>query len=227
MASDTDETKREGYVAALRFPALDRAFDPVVRLTMREARFKRELLAQAALRPGHRVLDLGCGTGTLAILAKEAVPGAEVVGLDGDPQILEQARAKADAAGVEARFDDGFSTELPYGPESFDRVLSTLFFHHLTSEDKRRTVREIIRVLRPGGELHIADFTRPSDPLMALAFLPVRFVDGFERTRVNARGELGALFSEAGLRPVTESGRLRTAFGTLGLMSAVDRGSVA
>jgi cyclopropane fatty-acyl-phospholipid synthase-like methyltransferase len=227
MASDTDETKREGYVAALRFPALNRAFDPVVRLTMREARFKRELLAQAALRPGHRALDLGCGTGTLAIFAKEAVPGAEVVGLDGDPQILEQARAKADAAGVEARFDDGFSTELPYGPESFDRVLSTLFFHHLTSEDKRRTVREIIRVLRPGGELHIADFTRPSDPLMALAFLPVRFVDGFERTRVNARGELGALFSEAGLRPVTESGRLRTAFGTLGLMSAVDPGSVA
>lgn len=216
----TDDDRREGYVAALRFPALNRAFDPVVRLTMRERRFKRDLLAQAAIKPGHRVLDLGCGTGTLAILAKEAVPAADVAGLDGDPRILEQARAKAEAAALAVRFDHGFSTELPYAAGSFDRVLSTLFFHHLTSDDKRRTLGEIARVLRPGGELHIADFTRPGDPLMALAFTVVRLFDGIERTRVNARGELGALVTEAGLRRVVEGNRLRTAFGTLALMSA-------
>jgi ubiquinone/menaquinone biosynthesis C-methylase UbiE len=220
VTAAVDDSKREGYVAALRFPALNRAFDPIVRLTMRETRFKRALLAQAALRPGHRVLDLGCGTGTLAILAKGAVPDAEVVGLDGDPQILEQARAKANAAPLEVHFDHGYSTELPYEAQSFDRVLSTLFFHHLTTDDKRTTLGEIVRVLRPGGELHIADFTKPSDPLMALAFTVVRLVDGLERTRVNARGELGAMVSAAGFQAVTERSRLRTAFGTLGLMRA-------
>jgi ubiquinone/menaquinone biosynthesis C-methylase UbiE len=219
MASGS-ETKPEGYVAALRFPAFNRAFDPVVRLTMRETRFKRELLDQAAIEPGQCVLDLGCGTGTLSILAKQAVPEAEVIGLDGDPDILKQARAKADAADTEVRFDHGYSTELPYDPASFDRVLSTLFFHHLTTEDKRTTLREIARVLRPGGELHIADFTKGSDPLMALAFWLVRPVDGLERTRVNARGQLGELVSEAGLQAVTEHSRFRTAFGTLGLLSA-------
>jgi ubiquinone/menaquinone biosynthesis C-methylase UbiE len=218
--SPAGNTKREGYVAALRFPALNRAFDPVVRLTMRESRFKRELLDQAAIKPGHRVLDLGCGTGTLAILAKQAVPESEVFGLDGDPQILEQARVKSGAAGLQVHFDHGYSTELPYEPASFDRVLSTLFFHHLTGDDKRRTLGEIVRVLRPAGELHIADFTRPGDPLMALGFAVVRLFDGVERTRAHARGELGALLSEAGLQVVTEHSRLRTAFGTLALTSA-------
>ena len=226
MASDT-ETKREGYVAALRFPALNRAFDPVVRVTMRETRFKRELLDQAAIEPGQRVLDLGCGTGTLAILAKERVPEAELVGLDGDPKILEQARTKAEAAGLEISFDHGYSTELPYESASFDCILSTLFFHHLTTDDKRTTLREIVRVLRPRGQLHIADFTKPSDPLMALAFGLVRPVDGLERTRVNARGQLGAMVSEAGLGMVTEGNRFRTAFGTLGLVRAQRNGVLA
>jgi 2-polyprenyl-3-methyl-5-hydroxy-6-metoxy-1,4-benzoquinol methylase len=75
--------QRDGYVAALRFPALNRLFDPVVRATMRESRFRRDLLRQAAIEPGHSVLDLGCGTGTLAVMAKSAEPAAEVIGLDG------------------------------------------------------------------------------------------------------------------------------------------------
>ena len=219
MNSDLDR-QPAGYLLALRFRALNRVFDPIVRVTMREKRFKRELLDQAAFEPGQRVLDLGCGTGTLAILAQRAVPAAEVVGLDGDPAILEQARAKAERDGLEVHFHHGYSTELPYESASFDRILSTLFFHHLTTDEKRTTLAEIVRVLRPGGELHIADFTKPSDPLMALVFTAGRLFDGIERTRVNARGQLGTLVSEAGFRSVSETRRLRVAFGTLGLLSA-------
>ena len=208
------------FLPALRFNVLTPLFDLVVRAAMRERRFKRGLLDHAAIEPGQRVLDLGCGTGTLAILAKEREPEAEVLGLDGDQAILGQARTKGEAAGVEVRFDHGYSTELPYEDASFDRILSTLFFHHLTTEDKRTTLAESVRVLRPGGEFHIADFTRPADPLMALGFTVVRLFDGIERTRVNARGELGALASEAGLQAVTEGARFRTAFGTLGLLRA-------
>jgi ubiquinone/menaquinone biosynthesis C-methylase UbiE len=148
---------RDRYVPALRFRSLTGLYDPVVRLTTRESEFKRRLLEQPAPRPGQRVLDLGCETGTLAIEAKRAEPRTEVVGIDGDPDVLARAYAKAEAAGIEVEFDRGLSTELPYPDSSFDVVLATLFFHHLTGADERTTAREIVRVLRPSGELHVAD----------------------------------------------------------------------
>ncbi len=205
---------------ALRFKALTPLFDRVVHSTMRESTFKPLLLDQAELAPGVRVMDLGCGTGTLALLAKEREPGCEVVGVDGDPAILELAAGKAEQAGVDIAFDEALSTDLPYPDASFDRVLSTLFFHHLMPPDKERTLAEIRRVLRPGGQLHVADFTRPADPLQRLASAQVRVFDGIERTRQNFTGRLPDLFAAAGLREVTEHRRLRTGMGTLALLSA-------
>jgi ubiquinone/menaquinone biosynthesis C-methylase UbiE len=211
---------RDNYLPALRFPALTPVYDPLIRLTTRESLFKRRLVEQAAPEPGQRVLDLGCGTGTLALLVKERQSAAEVVGLDADPEMLDQARSKAERAGVELRLDEGFSTELPYPDGSFDLVLSTLFFHHLDLDSKRRTAREITRVLRAGGELHVADWGRPSDPVMAVAFLGVRLFDGLENTRENARGELPAIFEGEDLEDAQQTDRLRTAFGTLALYRA-------
>ena len=210
-------TESRGYLPALRFPALTRLYDPVVRLTSREGRFKELLVEQAAPAPGQRILDLGCGTGTLASQVKRRQPAAEVVGLDADPQMLAKARAKAAEAGAELQLDEGFSTELPYEDGSFDRVLSTLFFHHLDAEPKRQTAREIARVLRKGGELHVADWGAPSDPVMAAAFLGIRLLDGFENTAENARGELPRIFEDAGLEQARQTNRLRTVFGTLAL----------
>lgn len=220
MATDTEDPKPDGYLHALRFRALTRLYDPVVRLTSREERFKELLVEQAAPAAGQRVLDLGCGTGTLAIKVKRRAPGADVVGLDADPSMLAQARRKAEEAGVELELTEGFSTELPYEDASFDRVLSTLFFHHLDPEPKRRTAREIARVLRPGGELHVADWGKPSDPAMAIAFLGIRLLDGFENTADNVHGELPRIFEEAGLERAEQTDRLRTVLGTLSLYRA-------
>jgi len=208
------------YIPALRFRSLTRVYDPVIRWSIREATFKRRLLEQAALQPGQRVLDLGCGTGTLAIMAKQAQPEAVLVGLDGDPEILERARAKARKAGLELQLDHGFSTELPYEDESFDLVLSTLFFHHLTGKAKRGTASEIARVLRAGGELHVADWGRPADPLMRVLFGSVRLFDGFEQTRDNLAGALPRVFEQGDLEGAEETDRLRTAFGSLALYRA-------
>jgi ubiquinone/menaquinone biosynthesis C-methylase UbiE len=213
-------TERRDYLPALRFRALTRVYDPLVRFTTREGLFKRLLIEQAAPAPGQRVLDLGCGTGTLAIEVKRREPAAEVVGLDADPEMLAQARRKAEEVGVELELTEGFSTELPYEDGSVDLVLSTLFFHHLDPDPKRQTVREIARVLRRGGELHVADWGRASDPVMAIASLGIRALDGFENTRDNFRGELPAIFEAEGLSDAEQTDRLRTPFGTLALYRA-------
>ena len=208
------------FLPALRFRVLTPLFDGVVRATMRERRFKTMLLDQAELQPGQRVLDLGCGTGTLALMAAEREPGLEVIGLDADPEILIRARDKAAAAGAEIRFDQGFSTSLPYEDESFDRVCSTLFFHHLKPADKRRTAAEVARVLRPGGQLHVADFGPPGDPLMQAAFLTVRLFDGREETQEHLEGKLASIFEEGGLSAASTESSLRTFMGRLHLYRA-------
>jgi ubiquinone/menaquinone biosynthesis C-methylase UbiE len=157
-------------------------YDPLVRVTLRERRFKRRLLEQARLRPGLRILDVGCGTGTLAVMAKQTEPGAALTGLDCDGMALALAQRKIRVAGVAVVLHRGLAEQLPYPDGSFDRVLSTLLFHHLTAEGKRRALAEIARVLCPGGELHLADFGHPSNPLMRWAFYPVRKADGWETT---------------------------------------------
>ena len=211
----------EPYVHALRFRSLTRFYDRVLRATLKEEKFKVLLVEQARVRPGQRVLDLGCGTGTLTILVKKAAPAATVVGLDGDPEALALAREKAAREGVEIEFQEALAWEAPFEPASFDRVVSSLVFHHLTTENKRRTLRKIRDWLRPGGELHVADWGRAQDLLMRLAFLPVQLLDGFETTSDNVRGLLVPLIREAGFEEVAETRRERTVFGTLSLYRAV------
>ena len=209
-----------GYLPALRWKALTPLFDGVVRVTAREGTTKERLLDQAAVRPGDRVLDLGAGTGTLALLLKERCPTATVTGLDADPAVLERARRKAEDARADVAFVEGLSTQLPFESGSVDVVLSSLFFHHLMPDAKRRTLTEVARVLRPGGSLHVADWGKPSDPAMAALSMLIRAFDGFEVTAENLSGALPALFEQAGLDGARERERLRTPLGTLALYSA-------
>ena len=220
----TDQTKTvnngPGYLPALRWKALTPVFDTAVRVTARERVMKECLLDQAAVAAGDSVLDLGAGTGTLAIWLKQRSPGAAVTGLDADPDVLARARRKAADAECEIEFVEGFSTELPFAGDSFDVVLSSLFFHHLMPADKRSTLAEVRRVLKPGGKLHVADWGKPGDPLMAVLSLSIRAFDGFEVTAENLRGALPSLIGQAGLVDAQERRRLRTTLGTLALYSA-------
>jgi ubiquinone/menaquinone biosynthesis C-methylase UbiE len=214
------------FLPALRFGALTRFYDPVVGLTTREPEFKRRLLTQLAPAGRMRILDLGCGTGTLALLIAEMEPEAELHGLDADPEMLARARRKAEAAGGSApgiEFREGLADELPWQDGYFDAVVSTLFFHHLKTEVKDRAVAEIARVLRPGGSLHVADWGRPSDPAMAVLSLGIRLLDGFEPTADNFAGRLPEILERGGLTDARETDRLRTVFGTLALYSASRR----
>lgn len=206
------------YIPALRIGALTRFYDPVVATTTRERLFKGRLLEQLAPAPGQCILDLGCGTGTLALQIEEAEPGAEVRGIDADPEMLARAAAKAGSSGV--GFDRGMADELPYADGSFDRVVSSLFFHHLSTGVKRAVAAEVVRVLAPGGELHVADWGPASNPLMSVLSLGIRALDGFEPTADNFGGRLPAIFATAGLVDVEDTDRIRTALGTIVLYRA-------
>jgi ubiquinone/menaquinone biosynthesis C-methylase UbiE len=208
------------YISALSYDSLTPLYDLAIRLTMPESKFRRRLVKQADIREHHRVLDLGCGTGTLTILIKKTHPYTEVSGLDGDQKILDIARAKAAKAEVELTFSNGMAFELPYPDGSFDRVVSSLVFHHLTRENKVRTLQEVFRVLRPDGELHVADWGKPQNLLMRLASLPLRMFDGLETTRDNVKGLLPEMFQKAGFDGVQEPTRFLTLFGTLSLYKA-------
>ena len=213
--------RRQNFVPALRFDALTRLYDPVVAITSREGAFKRRLLEHARVKDGEAVLDVACGTGTLAIEIKKDHPKCKVAALDGDRTILARARAKAKDAGVKIEFQRGLSNELPYDARSFDVVLSTLFFHHLTDEAKADSAEEIKRVLRLGGRVLIADWGRPQDPLMRMSFLSVQVLDGFRNTASNVAGKLPEFLRDAGLKRVSVVDRMRTPLGTIEIVSGI------
>lgn len=211
---------QERYVPALGLRWLTPLYDGLLRIGGREGTFKGRLIEQAAIRPGESVLDLGCGTGTLAIQVKHRVPAAKVLGLDSDPAMLRRARSKAQCQAVSIRFDEGLSWNLPYATASLDVVLSTLFFHHLDREGRCRTLAEVVRVLRPGGRLHVADWGRQGSVVMKVLSLPDRLLDGLGRTADAFTGRLPHEMKSAGLVQVVETGTLTTAFGRLTFYAA-------
>lgn len=208
------------FIPALRYRSLTRLYDPLLRVILREAIFKRALVDQASVAPEHRVLDLGCGTGTLSLMIKRTQPKAHVEGIDADPYVLHIARQKSEHAGLELNFQEGMAFAVPYPDESFNRVLSSLLLHHLLRPDKLRTLREAFRILRQDGELHVADWVMPRGTTSKVGFLLVRMLDGFENTRDNAHGLLPGVFRESGFRNVKETGRYATVFGDLALYAA-------
>lgn len=209
-----------GFIPALRFHRLTPLFDFVAAVAVRDRAIKRLVLARAGIASGDEVLDVGCGTGTLAVAAARAAEGVKMTGLDADGSILARARRRAAEAAVEVRFDEGTATALPYADESFDVVLSTLMFHHLPDDAKRETADELARVLRPGGRLVVADPGRPQDPLMRIAVLvTVQLLDGFATTALNVRGGLPDVLAGAGFQEVSERDRMRTPTGTYEVMT--------
>ncbi|MBI2970218.1 MAG: class I SAM-dependent methyltransferase [Gammaproteobacteria bacterium] len=212
------------FLPALRFRSLNRLYDSVATLAVRDLAHKRSLVVQANIRPGERVLDVGCGTGTLSILISEFQPQSEITGLDADPGMLAIARRKASRRDARVQFVCALAQQSLFPSSYFDCVVSSLFFHHLHRDAKLATMKEVHRILIPGGRLHIVDWGRPANILMRSAFLCVRMLDGFVPTEDNAQGNLPNLLGQSGFDSLQRRGRMNTLFGTLEFLSAVKSG---
>ena len=204
------------YIPALSFKWLTPIYDPLLKWVMREETFKRRLIQQADIQPKMKVLDLGCGTGTLTLMLKRAHPTAEVTGLDGDSQVLDIARDKS--RGTDIQWNEGLASSLPYPDSVFDRVVTSLVIHHLVTDDKRRAFKEIYRVLKPHGELHVLDFGAPHSTFTRFI---ARYIRRLEEVADNFDGQIPLFVTEAGFDEVKEAEHFVTIFGPLSMLQAV------
>ena len=178
----------------------------------KEWTFRERVLDLAGLRPGESVLDIGCGTGTLAIAATQPVgPSGKVYGVDASSEMLARARKKANKAGVEIAFKNGVVEALPFADGQFDAVLSTVMLHHLGAKSRKECVREVRRVLKSDGRVLIVDFAKPANGKKGI-------LGHFHHHGYVNLNDVTGLVAEAGLN-VRESGAV--GFGDLQFVLAV------
>jgi len=212
-------------------PALGRAgnidrYDRVIALMTRERRWRGALIELIDPQPGERIVDIGCGTGTLAIALGQKMPDAVVTGVDPDPAVLAIARAKAAAAAAPVSWVHAMGDALDDIPHlaGCDRITSSLVLHQCPVAVKSSILRQKWRLLRPGGQMFIADYGEQRSVLMRLLFRQVQMIDGFDLTEPNAKGCLPGLIEAAGFEAVAERAVIATPTGSISLYSAVKPG---
>ena len=209
------------YIPALKYHFLTPIYDWFIQVTMPEMKVKNRLIHQARLQPSDKVLDFGCGTATLTLLIEEQCNSGTVIGLDTDPQILAIARKKISQKKSAITLLAYGGTTFPFPDCVFDKVLSSWVFHHLTTTQKITAFKEINRVLKPQGELHIADWGKSETALMRFLFFVLQVFDNFYTTNDNVEGKLPDLMQKAGFQEVEILGNQSTLFGTLSYFKTV------
>jgi ubiquinone/menaquinone biosynthesis C-methylase UbiE len=166
----------------------------------RERDFRAKILRPANLLPGEQVLDIGCGTGTTAIAARQLVGSSgSVIGLDASPEMLARARKKAERVGLDIDFEKGLAEALPFPDARFDVVLSTMMLHHLPAGLRRKCALEVHRVLKPGGRVLAVDFTTAPGTKGIVAY--------FHRRGHTSLAEMTEIFRGSGME-ISESGKV-------------------
>ena len=180
-------------------------YDPVLEKLScgREQRFREKTIAHMHFQPTDRILDVGCGTGSLTLQVAAALePPGSIVGIDAAPRMIDIARRKAATTCSRALFRAGVAETLEFADHSFDMVVNSMFMHHIDAELKKLALAEMFRVLRPGGRLVTADIDRPTTPAARLIGWGARYLLFQKELEDNLRGQLPRLMREAGFADV-------------------------
>ena len=210
------------YTPALGYTPLTPLYDVAIATLTRESIWRSTLIDSISPSTGDRIMDVGCGTGSLAIRIKHTAPGASVVGLDPDPEVLARARAKAFKARAGVDWRNGFLNDqlvAELGP--MNKVVSSLVLHQTPIAEKQNILRSMWLALASGGSLHIADYGLQRSRLMRSFFrATVQSIDGQIDTQPNADGVIPTLIEEAGFTNVNEVDVIPTLTGSISIYNA-------
>ena len=211
------------FTPALGHSWLSDVYDPAIALLTRERVWRRALVEALDPRAGERIVDVGCGTGSLAARIKERAPGSQVLGIDPDRDILDRARHKMRSLRVEVDFVEGFARDAARvtGDAGADKIVSSLVFHQLPLPEKRAGLAACLRALKPGGRLHIADYGLQRTTAMRALFRIIQTLDGYADTQPNAEGVIPVLLAEVGFTGIEETTVFPIPTGSISLYRAV------
>lgn len=210
--------EQKKYIPALHFHFLTPFYDFLISIFMREKSFKKRLIQLADISNGMKILDVGCGTGTLEVMIKDEFPNVNILGVDCDKTILELARKKATKRKLDITFEYCSALRFPYIENQFDRVLSSLVIHHLDVADWEKSFLEVNRVLKKNGEFCIVDFGPPSTIYNKIL---APFITMIEHHTENLKGTIPVLLKQCNFREVIKISELNTLFGTLVYYNAI------
>ena len=210
--------EKKDYIPALKYGFLTPFFDLFLGLLTPERKFKGALISEAEIKPGQKILDFGCGTATLTIMAKTSCSEADVAGIDIDEKIIEIAEKKVEKSGLSIEIVHYQGGKLPFEDGTFDKVISSLVFHHLTTIQKNTVLNELYRILKAEGSLLIGDFGKPKNFLMAFLSNLLRLLEPIDD---NIRGKLPKMIRQAGFQEAVETRYFNTVFGTISIYKAI------
>lgn len=193
-------------IKAFNYDFLTPFYDVILNLIGFGDQQREKIVKLLNLKPGEKLLDVGCGTGSLLKVAKRLHPDNEMIGIDIDKKVLEIARKKL--ASAEIQLINTGAESLPFPDKSFDVVVSTLIFHHLPTEIKKKALSEIKRVLKPDGCFLLVDFGKIDGALKLVYYAEVVLkIPEAETAKDNVEGKIPSYLREAGFEFKEVAGR--------------------